>query len=291
MSSTVAAAICLGAWIAVAALARGRAAAHAAFAVPALILPLPWFVHGPDAQRVFVAFAIGILFMSAADFAAERRPATFTGRLNYMFAFAALINWTTRERVPRHLDRRAAGRIVVALGAAGAALVLWSLVSGAQPAVRVAVRVVSAAAVILAVAQASSDLVRVVSGLCGVRFADVHDHPYQSATLSDFWSRRWNRTAARWFRQHGFVPARTAGVAAALFALFAMSGVMHAYLVAAVIPMPWMVVAFFLAQPALLLVERRMRVRRWPALAAKTWTIATLTALLPLLLIPLGFSL
>ena len=66
---------------------------------------------------------------------------------------------------------------------------------------------------------------------------------------------------------------------------------MHAYLVAAVIPMPWMVAAFFLAQPPLLLVERHMRIRRWPESAARTWTIATLTALLPLLLIPLGFSL
>ena len=66
---------------------------------------------------------------------------------------------------------------------------------------------------------------------------------------------------------------------------------MHAYLVAAVIPMPWMVPAFFLAQPLLLLVERHMTVRRWPQLAARTWTIATLTALLPLLLISLGLSL
>jgi D-alanyl-lipoteichoic acid acyltransferase DltB (MBOAT superfamily) len=140
-------------------------------------------------------------------------------------------------------------------------------------------------------AQATSDGMRVVSGLCGARFADVHGHPHRSATLSDFWSRRWNRTAARWFRQHAFLPVRRSGVAVSLFALFFMSGIMHAYLVAAVVPLPWMVLLFFLIQPLLLLLERRIRVRRWRALAARTWTVGTLAVFLPLLLIPLGFSL
>jgi hypothetical protein len=179
----------------------------------------------------------------------------------------------------------------VALGVIAVAVAFWNVVSSAPPAVRAIARVLSAAAGILAVADTSNALVRVVSELCGVRFADVHDHPHRSTTLSEFWSRRWNRTGARWFRERAFLPARSAGVASALFALFAVSGVMHAYLVAAVTRLPWMVVAFFLAQPVLLLVERQMRVRRWPPLAARMWTIATLAAALPLLLLPLGFAL
>jgi len=291
MSLTIAAAVCMGGWIAAAALARGPTSAHVAFAIPVLLLPLPWFVSAPDFGRVLVAFAIGILFMSAADFAARRRPQTFISRLTYIIAFAALIDSTSGERVPQHLDRRTTGRIVVALCVVTIAIAFWNVVSPAAPVVRTVVRVLLAAVMILAMAEATGDLVRVVSELCGVRFAAVHDHPYRSKTLSEFWSRRWNRTAARWFRQYAFLPARAAGIATALFALFAVSGIMHAYLVAAVIPLPWMVTAFFLAQPILLLAERQMRMRQWPDLAARTWTIATLTALLPLLLIPLGFSL
>jgi hypothetical protein len=47
--------------------------------------------------------------MSAADFAAGRRPSTFGERLIYIFAFAALINATPLERVPRYFDRPASG--------------------------------------------------------------------------------------------------------------------------------------------------------------------------------------
>jgi hypothetical protein len=291
MSPIVAAAICLGAWIATAAIARGPAAAHAGFALPVMLLPLPWFVDASAEARIVLAFAVGILFISAADFAAGRRPPTFVGRLTYIVAFAALIDLTTRERVARHFDRRAAGRILLAVGAVGLGIALWTSASEAPRAMRTVIRVIAAAGVILAVADAHSDVVRLVSGLFGVRFADVHDHPYRSTTLADFWSRRWDRVAARWFRQHAFLPARKAGLTAALFSLFAVSAVMHAYLVAAVVSMPWMVAAFFLVQPLLLMAERAMRVRRWRPLPARLWTIATLTTLLPLLLIPLGFAL
>jgi hypothetical protein len=291
MSFWIAVGICFVALAAIAVLARTSAAAHAVFALPMLLLALPWLVQASPVHRVFVAFLAGILFMSAADFALGRRPPTFGGRLGYIVAFAALIDATTLEKVPRYLDRRAIGRIVAAVFTAALAVFFWSAAAATPPAVRVVVRVLSAAAVILAVADASNDLVRVLSGLFGARFADVHLHPYRSTSLSDFWSRRWNRTAARWFRQHAFIPARGAGVTAGVFALFAVSGVMHAYLVAAVNAMPGMVALFFLAQAALLLAERRMRVRRWPRLAGRTWTIASLATLLPLLLIPLGFSL
>lgn len=291
MAFSIAVLICFAGWAAVAALARTSTAAHLAFALPMVLLALPWSVDASLPQRVFVAFLAGILFMSAADFAAGRRPPTFVGRLGYIIAFAALIDSTTREKVARHVDRRALARIVVAIFAVSLGVFLWAAAPAASPAVRVMVRVVSAAVVILAVADGTNDLMRVASGLFGARFADVHLRPLRSASLSEFWSCRWNRTAARWFRQHAFIPARRAGVTVSVFALFTLSGVMHAYLVASVIALPWMVALFFLAQAVFLLAERRMRVRRWPHLAARTWTIVTLAAHLPLLLIPLGFSL
>jgi hypothetical protein len=182
---------------------------------------------------------------------------------------------------------------VLALIAIALGLGCWRASSAAPAAVRFVARTISTAIVILAVAQASSDLVRVVSRLLGLRLADVHDRPYRSLTLADFWSCRWNRTAARWFRQHLFFPVRRAGLAAALFVLFAVNGAGHVYLVAATTPPRAMAMCFvfFLLQPVLLLAERKLRVRQWRPAAARAWTIATLTALLPLLLIPLGFPL
>lgn len=44
--------------------------------------------------------------------------------------------------------------------------------------------------------------------------------------------------------------------------------------------------AFFAAQPPLLLAERQLQVRKWPATFARAWTIATLVVLLPLLVNP-----
>jgi hypothetical protein len=52
MSLTVAAALCLGSCVATAALARSRALANGAFAVPVMLLPLPWFV---DASHLHVS--------------------------------------------------------------------------------------------------------------------------------------------------------------------------------------------------------------------------------------------
>jgi hypothetical protein len=78
-------------------------------------------------------------------------------------------------------------------------------------------------------------------------------------------------------------------VTLALFTLFGVSAAIHVYLIASVVPARWMAmcVAFFLSQPVLIIVERRLRVRTWPTQAARMWTFTLLIALLPLLLAPL----
>jgi hypothetical protein len=74
----------------------------------------------------------------------------------------------------------------------------------------------------------------------------------------------------------------------ALFATFGASAALHAYLIGIIdvwAALSWAM--FFLAQPVLILIERKLRVRRWPPVGSRAWTITSLSLLLPLLLNPL----
>lgn len=279
----------LFAWIGVSALARTSASARLSLLIILALLPLPWVVRAPYPQRVILAFALGFLFLSVVDFASGRRPATFAGRLWYVIAFCALIDSTTAVQVPRHFDGHAARRITIALGTAALAVGGWLTASGLPATFRIPIRMAAAAVLILVVAELNSDIVRLLSAACGVHFAPVHVHPYRSRTITEFWSRRWNLLGARWFRQHAFLPLRARSVTFALFILFGLSAAIHVYLIASVVPGRWMAMcaAFFLLQPVLIIAERRLRVRTWPAYAARTWTFTLLIALLPLVLTPL----
>jgi len=276
-------------WIAVSAIARTAVAArHGPFLVVPL-LPLPWFVRAPYPVRIVLAFAIAYLFLGAVDFAAGKRPVTFAGRLWYVMAFGALIDSMTLVSVHRYFDRDSARRIAIAVCAAGLGVVGWIAASALPAILRIPTRLTAAAALILVAAELNNSIVGLVSAAFSVRFAVVHADPYRSHTISEFWSRRWNRLGARWFRQHVFLPLRARSVAVALFTLFGLSAAIHVYLIASVVPAKWMAMwaAFFLSQPLLIMAERRMRVQRWPPYAARVWTFTILIALLPLALTPL----
>ena len=284
-----AAAVWVAAWLGIAALARSSAGARLGLLLAAALLPVPWLVRAPYQQRVILAFALGFLFISAVDFATGRRPPTFLRRVAYIAGVIALVDTLSATATRRRFDGDAALRVAAAVGCGLAAIAVWLAVEPLGDAIRVPLRLLAAAAAILSVAELTAALVQVVSAAFGVRFDAVHDRPYRSRTLTDFWSRRWNRFGARWFRQHVFVPLRPASLTLALFALFGVSAAMHVYLIAAVVDVRLMVLcaAFFLFQPPLLLVERRLRVNAWPAVASRAWTISILTLLLPLVLAPL----
>jgi len=285
MSMFVAMALWIAVWLVVSALARTDAGARLGLALVVLALPMPWFVHAHYALRVTLAFALGFLFVSAVDFAAGRKPASFRGRLLYILAVFALIDVMSAVPMRRRFDRTAATHLVIAILCGFVVIAILRL---RDPKI-VPLRMAAAAALIMVVAEVTSELVRLISAACGVRFANVHDHPHLSRTVTEFWSCRWNLFGARWFRQHVYLWLRRTNPTLALFALFAVSAVLHIYLIAAVVPIKWMLMcaAFFLAQPVLIVIERRLRIRRWPAIAAHVWTIATLVALLPLVLAPL----
>jgi alginate O-acetyltransferase complex protein AlgI len=63
---------------------------------------------------------------------------------------------------------------------------------------------------------------------CGVGVEKLWHNPAASTSLADFWGQRWNRIFCGMLREVLFFPlARRLGAAAALFAVFLYSGLMH----------------------------------------------------------------
>jgi hypothetical protein len=86
-----------------------------------------------------------------------------------------------------------------------------------------------------------------------------------------------------------YEPLARHGRVRALFAAFIVSGIWHLLLAYAVLGRWGMSVvwgAFFFVQPLLILLERRMKVRRWRPTAARGWTLWALAVPCPLIVEP-----
>lgn len=287
MSTAVALATWLTTAIAVSAMAQTPTGSYAALLSAALLAPLPALVLASPILKVVFAFLVIVLFVSATDFAFGPRPGTFLGRLAHVFGTLFFVDSTQIKTLPTHLDRLGAAQAVCALLAVGAVVALWPHTEALGTVARYIVRSLLSAVVVLALAELTTGLVRLVSAASGASLPPVHDAPYLSRTLNEFWTRRWNLATGSWLRRHCFSPLKRRGAVLALTGTFMASAVLHAYLfitVDLIVALTW--AAFFLAQPPLLLVERRLRVRFWPLGLARIWTIAVLVSLLPLLLSP-----
>lgn len=64
----------------------------------------------------------------------------------------------------------------------------------------------------------------------GILIPPIHDAPWRSRSLAEFWGRRWNRLFGDWFRQVIFRPLRR-GPYLATWLAFAFSGALHEWLV------------------------------------------------------------
>jgi len=265
----------------VAALAATRAGAWIGVVLATLLLILPNFTHGPIVYRGLVAFACTVCFACAIDFATTDRPATFARRLLKSFTFVAFIDPRVVSRQPPQLDKRALMSTILFALAAASAVLLWFV----SPTI---IRIVLGAIFILSIAEILTGVVRVATALFGITLRPVHDAPYRSRTILEFWSKRWNLVGARWFREHFYAPFRRTSVPLAMCVLFVASALMHGYLAVAIdwrVALSWAV--FFLAQPVVIAIERVLRVRKWPPVAGRAWTMIVLISLLPLLLRPI----
>jgi hypothetical protein len=137
-----------------------------------------------------------------------------------------------------------------------------------------------------------------IACLCGRSVEGFQNHPLLSASLAEFWARRWNRMVQGNLKRGFFQPhARSGRPEMGVLAAFAASGVLHVMAVEgagppALIALPSVsVMGFFLLNAGLVLAEKRLGwaqapERPWRLLAARVRSILVFVAISPLLIDP-----
>jgi hypothetical protein len=128
-----------------------------------------------------------------------------------------------------------------------------------------------------------------LTALLGLTAPGLMNSPVLSMSIGEFWTERWNPGASVFIRKACYEPLARHGRVRALFAAFIVSGIWHLLLAYAVLGRWGMSVvwgAFFFVQPLLILLERRMKVRRWRPAAARGWTLSALAVTCPLIVEP-----
>jgi hypothetical protein len=239
--------------------------AVALFATVALLVPFGIPERHFVWRTVAAYLAIGSLlrFIEVARDPAAFRPAE---RL-------AIVLFLTDPRQVRQVPRRVVVRTwleAVALDALGALglYLAHALADGAGPfgSVREIERSVVGGAGLIALSEGAQRLFDGIAGLFGRALAPLHIAPSRSQSLSEFWGRRWNLVISGWLRAHCYAPLARLGLPRlGVLAAFVASAVIHVYptLIAIGAGPAAAIAGFFLVHGALMVMETRLRVRRW----------------------------
>jgi hypothetical protein len=250
--------------------------------VPALASASLPFLAAPDQplSRFALALAALLIVFRAIDFI---RGATLPSALHRMWFALTPFDVRQASPAPRRLDRRRAGAALAFAVLSGSSYFALREVETAGAAWLA--RSVLGLAFAYATVGAVVSLVHVGYGLTGWALPDFHREPVLSTTLQEFWGVRWNRPVHEWLGRHLFAPlARRRMPLLGVAAAFVGSAVAHVWLVAVCLPLvPTLAMgAFFLAQGALVLAERRLGVARWSRARGRVWTIACFVVTGPL---------
>lgn len=266
-----------------------RSASRLALALTLVLLPLPLFVEGDALPRILLAFVLAATFMHATEFAAGLAPRGARARLVYVLATFAFADATRVVRSAPSFDARSAAGLALGFGFAVLAAIGWEAAEALPAMLRYPLRLVCAAIGCLACVEFLESGVHLVTSALGFAVPRNFREPYLARSVGEFWGRRWNLIVVKWLRRNCFDRLRSRGAGLALFASFALSAAMHAYLMAPLgVAAAASMAGFFLAQPLFILAERRLGVRRWRMAAARAWTISALLVSLPLFLYPLS---
>lgn len=282
MTSGAGMAIWCGEVVVVAALSARPIGARLGLLLSVLLLPVPAFVTAPPiGPRLLLAAAIAWCLVRAADLALERPPRGFGARLVHL---VAIIDTRLVTRRPRGFEARSAVRLVLAAAVAIGAVSMVRMADGFAGWPHYAMRWFAGGIMAFAAFEMAGALINVVTAWWGLSVPPVNDAPYRARSVSEFWAKRWNLVMTRILRDRAFRPLARRGAGAALFASFALSAVIHAYCMGvalgALCALSWG--AFLLAQPLIIVAERRLGVRRWPHAVGWLWTAVALAVLSPL---------
>lgn len=303
---------------------------------PASLLLLPavvllgviYVTLGSCCERVRIlgrAIVLGVTW-SAPLFTAGPGPAKLTLGLLVGFGGIRMVALGERWRTPRHAP--SVGRILVAMvsleelfarvpgtrarsrrislatatgGLIGVAICIGLVFAGSRWQIWRVSRLGDDVLVLVEVAIGAAGIHRLIvgaAGLAGRNVAGLQDHPLRSASLAEFWGRRWNRLVQSNLNRAFFRPrSRLRSPRRGILAAFTASGIMHAIAVAdAAHPREtWLpalaVMAFFWLHAAGILGERWMNAHHapphpLPRLLARVRTAVLFALLSPLLLEP-----
>lgn len=259
-------------------------AARVGVLVAGLFLAFPCLLRAPPAPRFFLMCGMIFLFALGALQLFAPPTAGFRGRWAYVFTWLG-----TREvkRRLRSFDMRSLRQLIVATFVLAAAIAAVKVVSASGP--WWLVRWLAGGIMILSFAELVTAGHHFLTSLLGLYAPALMCSPYRSASLREFWADRWNPAVSLGFHKYFFAPLARRGVGMAMFVAFSGSAVIHVLLLFMAtkqwgISLMWG--AFFWVQPLLIAVERRTKMRRWPAKARQAWTLGALAITSPLLVEP-----
>ena len=279
--------VAVAAWlfeiILVVALSGHSFGARAGMVISGMCLSFPRFVIAPPWARLLLLCFLCVPVAASAALALHSPIPKFRSRL------AWLCGWS--ERFPiRQQSRRFDGAALLSLAVATLILAATLALAQTDAVSESPLRWPIAGIALLSVAEMFATTHRVAAASAGLCHPPLFASPHGARSIAEFWSHRWYIPAAELLRRACFRPLSRHGIWIAVFSTFAVSAVGHALLAFMVLGQWKIAVAcgsFFLVQGALLGVERHLQVRRWPAFAARIWTLGSLLLSSPLVLEPL----
>src|ERR1017187_2218481 len=219
------------------------------------------------ALRLLLAVLGSIYALKAAALIIRRGPSTATGLALFLFAWPGVIPDYFRERQPAQTIPPARFLSAWARTAAGAAsIVLLALFAPCIP--EWILGLAGVAAILLTIHLGLGDLLPWLLRWAGFAVPLLFDRPWAAASLTEFWSRRWNLAFVDMNRGLFLRPLyRAFGKRGSRLALFALSGVLHELALSWPAGAGWgLPLGYFLLHGMLVAVEERFRI------ANRAWT-------------------
>ncbi len=260
-------------------------AARVGTLVAGLFLAVPCFLWAQPLPRGLLMCLMGLPFAVVVLSILAPPTTGVRARLAYLSAWLGTREVTRRAR---SFDSASLLHLIGATAIFAAALAVVKAVPVVGP--WLPVRWLAGGIMLLGFAELATAGHNFLTALMGVTGPSLMQSPVLSASINEFWTKRWNPAASVLvFRNFVFAPLARRGPVLALCAAFSASALLHV-LLCAMATCQWgislMCGSFFLLQPVLILAERRMKVRRWRPAAGRAWTLAALAITSPLFVEP-----
>lgn len=283
-----------------------------AFAGVILILSGAVLTRGNKQGRllglIVAAIALGMPWLMPLEHSLVRGIAALVAAVGCMRVCDLLRGeWSVGARLRHAVSLVDSRRLVPAPprldGSALAATLLWLVVAGIGycglvtpvngPELSLALRWGAGAVFAYAGVSAGYDSARVTYAALGFVIPPLHVWPLLATSVQELWGERWARPVSTWLGETLFRPlARRRRPGAGALLAFAVSAAFHAYAVWAALgprrglSMAGLMFAFFLAQGALMGIERVLFVKRWKPRAGHVWTVTVMLLTSPLFVEP-----